>query len=327
MAINSEDILKIPFNENAWQRGVDYAMKSIFFTFNRMASSSLHKRAERIAIGVGLGEWSLESYLNTNKIKPSFGGRTAWFREDKNDFILNGLKTDIKAFHLDENNLFHKNNFFKKNEKDRLKHIINHCKFLVPVDQFNTKTKKDIYFCSVIEGKFLNNSPKRGVHFFWDYEWWKNRTTTGGALGKIKIKKTNTDKHIKIRLLGTKKQKEFYEEIIDMKEKNIVYSKNEFDDLFTCSQILDNPKGKFTISSEKKNLDLHINEWPSLSYKCSNIFLIGWCKRKDIEIYGDRVPRFNTDTGFYGNTMTDNLGIPCSKLSPMKDLQKYINEK
>ena len=327
MTIKTEDILKIPFNENAWQRGVDYAMKSIFFTFNRMASASLHKRAEKIAIGVGLGEWSLESYLNTNKIKPSFGGRTAWFREDKNDFILNGLKTDIKSFHLDENNLFHKRNFFQKNEKDRLKYIINHCKFLVPVDQFNTKTKKDIYFCSVIEGKFLNNSPKRGVHFFWDYEWWRNRTTTGGALGKIKIKKTNTDKHIKIRLLGTKKQKEFYEEIIDMKEKNIVYSKNEFDDLFTCSQILNNPKEKLTISSEKKNIDLDINEWPSLSYKCSNIFLIGWCKRKDIEIYGDRVPRFSTDTGFYGNTMTDNLGISCSKLLPMKNLQKYINEK
>ena len=31
--------------------------------------------------------------------------------------------------------------------------------------------------------------------------------------------------------------------------------------------------------------------------------------------------------GFYGNTMTDNLGISCSKLLPMKNLQKYINEK
>ena len=117
MTIQTDDILEIPFNEDAWQRGVDYAMKSIFFTFNRMATSSLHKRAERIAIGIGLGEWSLEHYLNTNKIKPSFGGRTAWFREDKNDFILNDLKTDIKAFHLDENNNFHNKNFFDKKKK------------------------------------------------------------------------------------------------------------------------------------------------------------------------------------------------------------------
>jgi len=327
MTIQIDDILEIPFNEDAWQRGVDYAMKSIFFTFNRMATSSLHKRAERIAIGVGLGEWSLEHYLNTNKIKPSFGGRTAWFREDKNDFILNDLKTDIKAFHLDENNNFHNKNFFDKKKNNRLKYIINNCKFLVPVDQFNTITKKDIYFCSVIEGKFLNNSPKKGVHFFWDYKWWKNRTPTGGALGRIKIEKSSMDKHIKLRLLGTKKQKEFYEEIIDIKEKNVVYSKNEFDDLFTCSQIINNPKGKLTISSEKKNISLDIKVWPSLSYQCSNIFLIGWCSRKDIEVNGDRLPRFSKDTGFYQDTKTDNIGISCSNLLPMKELKNYINGK
>ena len=339
-------IIDVPFSQKPWDKGMEYAKTSWAYTFNRRGTPNIISRLEKIALGVGIGEPSLASFLEKDKINYDLSGRTKWYQSDIHDFLINGYKTDVKVIFLNENYKHVQNNFLNKKNKDRINHILNNCECLVPADQLN----KDIYSFVLAQGKwirdgdenlFSNNKKKiqnsETIHLFWDYKFIGNNRSKsrsdfdpkGKKLGKLKIVKNNPDDHIKFKLYGTSKHETFYSEIIEMKKgEKVKFTKGEFDNIFTCSQLLEPPTKPIKFSSEKIDFAESVNFWTNIKFHCSKISILGFTSLKDLQVKSRTVNRYDKETGFYSDTqIPKNLGIKVRDLRPITDLKKFVNAK
>ena len=107
-------IIDVPFSQKPWDKGMEYAKTSWAYTFNRRGTPNIISRLEKIALGVGIGEPSLASFLEKDKINYDLSGRTKWYQSDIHDFLINGYKTDVKVIFLNENYKHVQNNFLNK---------------------------------------------------------------------------------------------------------------------------------------------------------------------------------------------------------------------
>ena len=339
-------IIDVPFSQESWDKGMEYAKTSWAYTYNRRGTSNIVSRLEKIALGVGIGEPSLGSFLKKDKINYNLSGRTKWYQSDIHDFLINDHKTDVKVIFLNENYKHVQNNFLNKKNNDRINHILNNCECLVPADQLN----KDIYSFVLAQGKwirqnendlFTNNKKKtqnsETIHLFWDYKFIgnnKNKSNpdfdpNGKKLGKLKITKTNSNEHIKFRLYGTSKHETFYSEIVEMKEgEKVKFTEGEFDNVFTCSQLLGEPTKPIQIYSKKVNFSEIINSWTNIKFHCSKISILGFTSLKELQVKSRVVNRYDKETGFYSDTqIPKNLGIRTRDLMSITELKKFTNGK
>jgi len=334
------------FSKSEWLKGMEYAKTSWKYTYNRMGESSITKRLERIALGLGIGEPAFKYFLNNEKIKFDLSGRTLWYQSDLNDFMVNSLKIDAKVHFLNEDYKFVQKNFISKTEKDKINHILNNCYCLVPSGKTG-QLNKDIYCFVLAEGKWVTKdrldlftnyqtSNLEVVHLFWDYKWTNNNTNktksdfdpNGKKLGKLKITKADPNDNIKFKLYGTSRHTEFYSEIIEIKKgEKFKYTKGEFDNVFSCSQLLKEPKKQIIVESEKINFSEPIDNWKKLKFQCSKISILGFTSKKDLQIKGISVPRYHKESGFYSDTGTPNLKIKTKDLMPMSEFKKFVNAK
>ena len=319
--IEISDFIEVPFSEDAFNEGIEYANKSIFATFNRMGDRNVHRRAQRIISGIGIGEWAVKWFFEKYNIDFNLSGKTRWYEVDRSDFQIGSKRIDVKSFFIDKNQSFHIRNFYDL--FDDIKSKILDCIFLVPQDQFRARNPKELYFCVVGMGQFLNKSKEKNVSYLWDYEWNKNSSPNGSQnpLGKIKINGNVNLKNIKIKLVGTKARKKHYTEEVILNENDIITS-GEFFDLFTC-YCEDNNPGDLTISSLNKNIKVNL-KWQSHKYVNDKIFLVGFTTKEKLQCDAEIYPRFSRNTGFYSETKTDNLGIRCKNLFSIKNLHEYI---
>ena len=339
-------ITDVPFSQQSWDKGMEYAKTSWAYTYNRRGTPNIISRLEKIALGVGIGEPSLGSFLKKNKINYNLSGRTKWYQSDIHDFLINNHKTDVKVIFLNENYKHVQNNFLNKKNNDRINYILNSCYCLVPADQLN----KDIYSFILVQGKWIRQNENdlfanikkktqnsETIHMFWDYKFIGNNRSksksdfdlNGKKLGKLKITKINPNEHIKFKLYGTSKHETFYSEIVEMKKgEKVKLTEGEFDNVFTCSQLLKEPTKPIKIYSKKVNFSESINSWTNIKFHCSKISILGFASLKELQIKSRVVNRFDKETGFYSETqIPKNLGIKTKDLIPMSELKKFTNEK
>ena len=158
-------IIDVPFSQESWDKGMEYAKTSWAYTYNRRGTSNIISRLEKIALGVGIGEPSLGSFLKKDKINYNLSGRTKWYQSDIHDFLINDHKTDVKVIFLNENYKHVQNNFLNKKNNDRINHILNNCECLVPADQLN----KDIYSFVLAQGKWIRQNENDLFKKFLDF--------------------------------------------------------------------------------------------------------------------------------------------------------------
>ena len=339
-------IIDVPFSQKPWDKGMEYAKTSWAYTFNRRGTPNIISRLEKIALGVGIGEPSLASFLEKDKISYDLSGRTKWYQSDIHDFLINGYKTDVKVIFLNENYKHVQNNFLNKKNNDRINHILNNCECLVPADQLN----KDIYSFVLAQGKWIRDDGENlfstnkkkiqnseTIHLFWDYKFIGNNRSksrpdfdpNGKKLGKLKIVKNNPNDHIKFKLYGTSKHETFYSEIIEMKKgEKVKFTEGEFDNIFTCSQLLGPPSKPIQFSSKKVNFAESVNFWTNIKFHCSKISILGFTSLKELQVKSRTVNRFDKETGFYSDTqIPKNLGIKVRDLRSITDLKKFANAK
>jgi hypothetical protein len=336
--LKPENIINCKFSQEYWKKAMNYACKSWPYTYNRMAKSKISERCENILIGLGFGEAAFINYLDSQKIKFNTKGKTRWYQEDLNDFIINSKNIDVKVMQINKKNKMH-NGFFLKSILERKKHIINNCIFLIPEDQFRSKNTKDIYCCIVVTGKF-NSLADKNLHFFLkEYIWMgtkdkpelkiknnRNVKEKDCRLGKIYFILNQKEK-IQIQIFGTKCEKVFTTEIIELGlEKK--FSVNLYDDIYSLRIIKGNIQNDLLIGSEKLNeiqKNILKNDWESLYYEFEDIMIIGFATKDDIKSKSQIYPRFSKNTGFYPDTMTSNFGIRCKDLRSIKDLQNILS--
>ena len=118
-------------------------------------------------------------------------------------------------------------------------------------------------------------------------------------------------------------------QIIEMKKgEKVKFTKGEFDNIFTCSQLLEPPTKPIKFSSEKIDFAESVNFWTNIKFHCSKISILGFTSLKDLQVKSRTVNRYDKETGFYSDTqIPKNLGIKVRDLRPITDLKKFANAK
>ena len=142
---NVLDLVKY-YDEEDFFKAFDYALKSIRCTFNRMGvpADKIYRRVQNIVKGI-TAERVFEKFLKDKNIPFNLKGRTLWHKVDQNDFIINEHTCDVKSLFIDINQNFYERNFKTLDNHEKLERFVDVCDFLIPQDQFTSKTQKKKY--------------------------------------------------------------------------------------------------------------------------------------------------------------------------------------
>lgn len=99
--VRLSDIVSLTPTAAAQRRGIDYAGRSIHYTYDRMHyGRRLRSRLLRIVVGIVI-EHAFESYLRSRGRSYHLRGRTHWRSTDRAEFAISGRgNVDIKGCHV-----------------------------------------------------------------------------------------------------------------------------------------------------------------------------------------------------------------------------------
>jgi hypothetical protein len=92
------DLLRLPYDDTLTRAGVEYAKKSLHYTYNRMHLPP-GPRLRKIVAGVAV-ELAFRRWLDANEVPYDLHGVTAFTEKDKYDLRLGGRRVDLKSFFL-----------------------------------------------------------------------------------------------------------------------------------------------------------------------------------------------------------------------------------
>src|SRR5512136_2566193 len=94
--LSPASILRLPYDDSLTLAGVEYAKKSLHYTYNRMGLNPA-ARLRKIVAGVAV-ELALRRWLEAESIPYDLLGATAFTEKDRYDLRLGGRRCDVKSF-------------------------------------------------------------------------------------------------------------------------------------------------------------------------------------------------------------------------------------
>jgi len=320
--IKKDDIFIVHVTDDLMMPALEYAEKSLHFTFNRMGKGNLYVRAQNIVKGV-IMEGAFRKLLDHHKVKYDLEGATHWTKKDKYDVRISGNKYDVKGFFI--------SNYDQRQEIKKDKSWFLDCSALVPADQLEARTLEvnDKYLFPFLTGWTMNNitdlydmfagtRERYLIHAFWDYEWFKNPEWK--SLGEIIIN-TKMNEKFTLRLIGQDGAREAQVEKIALKPIGEVKTKKKF---YTLLSIQTNniPTGNLTVKSIrlKKTEKITLNDWGNILVYDGLVYFTGYMSKGEFKRQSKFIPRFYKKCKQYAETKTDNRAIEISKLHSLKDI-------
>src|SRR5215204_2396500 len=89
-------ILRLPYDASLTVAGIEYAKKSLHYTYNRMGLSAT-ARLRKIVSGVAV-ELAFRRWLEAGGVRYSLEGATPFTEPDRYDLRLGGRRCDVKSF-------------------------------------------------------------------------------------------------------------------------------------------------------------------------------------------------------------------------------------
>ncbi|MBP7693795.1 MAG: hypothetical protein KA764_17875, partial [Anaerolineales bacterium] len=96
--LSPADLLRLPYDDTLTRAGVEYAKRSLHYTFNRMHLAP-GPRLRKIVAGVAV-ELAFRRWLDAQAVPYDLRGLTAFTEKDKYDLSLGGRRADVKSFFL-----------------------------------------------------------------------------------------------------------------------------------------------------------------------------------------------------------------------------------
>jgi len=355
--IESNDVIKVEVKDDWIEQGLDYALKSWPYTFNRMGSANPYSRIEKIMLGI-MAEYAIVDYLNKNEIKYDELGKTYWYQKDIYDVGIGNYKIDVKSCYLKPEKVDGKTiEEFRNNNFEWLLG----CTGLVPQDQMSRKLDRGekIYIFPFITGRTdAKESQAKGsiIHAFWGYEWLKKAEHKDDeSLGKLTFKfnkggddyKSEENKELEIEIYGTSEPKSFANETISIKPNEKITTEQDYHQVFSIrllkndiqfnfgnlvitseSGLEESIGGHYRFNTERHDGDLILcnNDWMDVYLYDGFVYIPGYIKEKEFRVKGKEYPRFSKDIRQYSDTLVDNWGVDIKELNPMSNLRDVEND-
>lgn len=321
--ITQHDFIHIPFQPEFTQSGIDYALCSLPYTYDRMGGSRF-ERLRRIVAGKAV-ELAFRSWLEKNDIRHDILGTTPFTRPDRYDLAIGGRRCDLKSFQ-----------FFSREMITRLKRepaLLLGAAALVPSDQLSSDhlTDDDLYvfaFLSALVTTRLDEialpeeagQPVCIIHPLPE-DW--ARPNPWGQLGKMALK-ADVNAPINVEVGGQGEGRDFIVVRVALPPRERVALPERFYSVaYLRAQAL--PTGRIGLASQGlgRAQIIEPHEWGNIWVYGMNMVFTGYITHGEFRRCAESLPA-GSRVFQYARTRTHNHFLPIEQLHPLDELMVQV---
>jgi hypothetical protein len=324
--ISATDILRLPFDDSLARAGIEYARKSLHYTYNRMG---LHEgaRLRKIVAGVAV-ELAFRRWLDAQEVPYDLLGATAFTEKDRYDLRLGGRRCDLKSF------LITRRDDIRELRRDPA--WLLDAAALVPEDQFERGSLDEhgLYlfgFIAALEARQTEDvekalqaqQPTELVHVVSDERWLGKKHWH--SLGQLELK-CDLVQPIEIEVGGQNAERQAIRETLTLEPRVRALTQQEFYSLLYL-RAARLPEGVVGVQSptlrpEKPHLVPPV-EWHNIWIYGMEIFIAGWLIKSDFRTHSRRLPA-GSRVKQYAHTQTVNRVVLVQELRPIVELAERV---
>jgi len=310
------DIKKIDVKKNALINALDYAQKSINFTYDRMKFGRDYlKRVKNIVKGL-ISELAFKDWLRGKDV--NFRYKQTHFTEtDKSDLHINSHRIDIKNFYV--------------NKDSKLNNDISRASALVPVDQLESNNRmgqSDVYaFFAVFGHDEFNDSYKEKPlysHIISRESLYKNYIVTEKELGDVEFRLKDSSESFNFNVCGQNSDGDTVIERMELNSENFVSTKNNFYSLLYLNS-KEKPKSDVLYRIDNSTLGIaNKDSWGDIKIYDAEVYFLGWMSKLNFKNEAEILPKGSSCLQ-YDKTYTDNYEVkPITRLNSPKTFIEYL---
>jgi hypothetical protein len=318
--LSASDLIRLPYDPTLTLAGVEYAKKSLHYTYDRMGLNTA-ARLRKIVAGVAV-ELAFRRWLEAQAVPYDLLGATAFTERDRYDVCLGGRRCDLKSFLISDK--------AKITALRRDPAWLLDAAALVPLDQFHSETlgEKDLYLFGFLAGLETRRSddlkkvlaagqPFYLLHTPETADWLGRRVWR--SLGRL-VLKSNTRRPLEVEVGGQDASRAAIVEQVRLEPRARTVTRNEFHSLLYL-HVPRWPGGALGVRSAvlKQTLLVQPHEWVNLWLYGMEVFLAGWLSKSEFRARSRKLPA-GARVKQYPRTATDNRLAAVKDLRPLAEL-------
>src|SRR5258708_2043242 len=332
----SPEILRLPYDASLTVAGIEYAKKSLHYTYNRMHLAP-EARLRKIVAGVAV-ELALRRWLQGQNVPFDLLGATHFTEKDKYDLRLGGRRCDVKSFLITD-----------RQQIATLRRDpawLNAAEALVPEDQFQSDRmeEQDIYLFGFLAGLETRTAadlaqalraeqPVYLIHTLSQPRWrgapnppgakLDSGNLTWRSLGRL-LFKADTRDAVELEAGGQAGSHAGWVERVRLEPRVRTASASEFYSLLYL-HVPRLPAGPVGVRSPvlRETVIIQPGDWVNIWVYGIEVVLAGWLPKADFRALSRRLPR-GSKVLQYARTQTYNRALPVLKFRPHVELADMV---
>jgi hypothetical protein len=317
-------ILRLPYDATLTVAGIEYAKKSLHYTYNRMRLSP-GARLRKIVAGVAV-ELAFRRWLDAERVPYDLLGATPFTEPDRYDLRLGGRRCDIKSFVVEDRAAI------AALRQDPA--WLYEAEALVPEDQFAGEAlgEHDFYlfgFLAGVEARRRDQLEKaiRGGQPVYLLATLQGQHWRGGpawrSLGPM-VLKADVTSPLRVELGGQGAGHHGLVERLELQPRERAVTGAVFYSLLYV-HVPRLPEGALGVRSPvlKETALIEPGDWQNIWVYGIEIFMAGWLTKAEFRERSRRLPA-GSAVRQYARTQTDNRAVPVRQLRPVAELAELI---
>ncbi len=317
-------ILRLPYDATLTLAGIEYAKKSLHYTYDRMRLGPA-ARLRKIVAGVAV-ELAFRRWLEAEGVPYDLLGATPFTEPDRYDLRLGGRRCDVKSFLISDRRAIA--------ELRRDPAWLYEAAALVPEDQFRGEAlgENDFYVFGFLAGLetrrrddlqralaaeqpvYLLHAPN---HPAWlGLERWQ-------SLGRL-VLKADTRAALSVEVGGQGADRAALTERLRLEPRQRTVTSGEYCSLLYV-RVPALPGGTLGVRSPalRQTLLVTPGDWDNIWVYGIEVFIAGWLTKAEFRAHCQRLPA-GSAVRQYPRTQTANRAVPVSALRPAEQLAELI---
>jgi hypothetical protein len=322
--LSPDQLLRLPYDASLTLAGIEYAKKSLHYTYNRMSLNPA-ARLRKIVAGVAV-ELAFRRWLEAQAIPYDLLGATAFTEKDRYDLCLGGRRCDVKSFLISD-----------RPHITALRHDpawLLEASALVPEDQFKSSALEanDLYLFGFLAGLETRHSqdlqkavqagqPVYLLHTLTEEAWLGQRAWR--SLGRLAFTQAGSGR-LPVEAGGQEAARAAIVERLKLPPHTTVETAQAYYSLLYV-RVPRLPDGMMAVHSPALDETHRIAplEWSNIWVYGLEVFIAGWLTKADFRALGRLLPA-GTAVKQYRQTQVDNRAVLVSELRPLAELAQLI---
>jgi hypothetical protein len=324
--LSPAQVLRLPYDASLTLAGIEYAKKSLHYTYNRMGLTP-PARLRKIVAGVAV-ELALRRWLEAERLPYDLLGATPFTEKDRYDLCLGGRRCDVKSFFISD-----------RPRISALRHApgwLLEASALVPEDQFQGAAleENDLYLFGFLAGLETRHSqelekalqarqPVYLLHTPAGEAWLGQRAWH--SLGPLTFTYAGS-RPLAVEAGGQDAARAAIMERFKLPPATPVESAQPYYALL-YTRVPHLPDGVVEVHSPALGETQRIGplDWANIWVYGLEVFIAGWLTKGEFRAQSQLLPA-GTAVKQYRQTQVDNRAVPVRDLRPMAELAQLIRD-